>query len=1067
MFRIKKGHTISQLSNARYASLALVVGFLFESGQTVAQEMQEVTVSATRSTIQKSIELKRSSTQIVDGLNSDEIGEIPALSIGEALETLTGASSHRENGGATEVSIRGLGPFLTSTVLNGRSATSGNGTRGVNFSIFPSELFNKIGIHKTQSASHIEGAVGGQIQLETRKPIDYGKRRFQFGIKGAYNEAQQDVRGGDDIGYRGTASFIDSFETDDMGTFGYSLGVQIREESNPEQEFTRSNTPRICALNNGIPGSTTCSDHEGNGSDTITIDGVDRQGLRNPSATDREFAFLSSSAQFRQQSAEDERNAFFGAFQWQPNDNLDLNLDVQWSERIQTERRSDLVFAELNRNLNVGNSPDSADSVDVSGNRLQSFVNAGQEIQLIGQDFVRDEEYQGFGFNVEYQVNDDLTVSFDASYSDTYRVENEESLRFGDEIERDISADFSQSDVGIFGVTNTSALNPGTFDASNLGEFLRGATPNGVGSTAQNFIDANTADGDFDDRLRARVQEDIRENTLIAFRGDFDWQTADLGFVTSIEGGVRVSEMEFERRGNINSDYNLSDLGGGSDLQAQTLAAIANNCVGAPIDNSFEEVNSQQNAQFLNYNSIDAGCSLNLVRGALGGDPDGILTPNNTFNGSSVDVEESTYAAYIKFNYESELFGLPARGDFGLRVVHTSVDSRSFTAPFRLDIDNGAFELDSPTDFNNDEVAGALGGNTFLAANTNSHSYTNFLPSASLVLDLNDDLLFRVGLFRGISRSDPQLLGTRQQLGTVNRDINDTGDNLNLTIEDLQAFVTTQGQGGGAVDLDAFTSWNIDLALEWYANEDTILAAGVYYKRFKGGYQNTFTDTTVTVVSDGSSDGTDRSTEVLNANVSGDFPGLSGGAIEVNAPISAIETTDEQSNLYGLEISASHSLSYLPGFLGGFGGKLGYNFAESDFEFEDGFAGAGVGLDENGNPVQLVSLVPSADIFGLSRHVFSAQTYWGNELFDAKLIYKYRSNYFQQFVDDPGRIRYTDDNAVVEFKASYRATDNIKITFEALNLTDEPRVDYRGLDGNVANVYSYGRRFFVGLQGKF
>jgi outer membrane receptor protein involved in Fe transport len=191
------------------------------------------------------------------------------------------------------------------------------------------------------------------------------------------------------------------------------------------------------------------------------------------------------------------------------------------------------------------------------------------------------------------------------------------------------------------------------------------------------------------------------------------------------------------------------------------------------------------------------------------------------------------------------------------------------------------------------------------------------------------------------------------------------------------------------------------------------------------------------------------------------------GSIEITAPISSIETTDDKSELYGLEITASHALSYIPGFAGGFGGKLSYNYADSDFEFEDDFAGAGVGLDENGDQVQLVGLVPPADIFGLSRHVLSAQVYWGNEVFDAKAIYKYRSDYFQQFVDTPGRIRYTDDNAVVEFKASYKATENIKITFEALNLTDEPRVDYRGLEGNVANVYSYGRRFFVGLQGKF
>lgn len=1018
-----------------------------EDAQEDAKEIEEVVVTAgPRATIQKSIELKRNSIQIVDGLNASEIGDIPALSIGEALETLTGASSHRENGGATEISIRGLGPFLTNTVLNGRSATSGNGTRAVNFSIFPSELFNKVGIHKTQSASHIEGAVGGQIQLETRRPIDFGKRRFQFGLKGAYNEGQENVAGEDPFGFRATASFIDSFETENNGTFGYSIGVQVREESDPEQEFTRSNTPRICALNNGIPTSQVCSDNQGTGADP--------GGLRNPDTTNRDFAFLSSTAQFRQNQGEDERNAIFGALQWQPNDRLDLNFDFQFSERIQDEQRSDLVFAELNRNLNQP-------TTVIRNGFLQSFQNAAQEIQLIGQDFERDEEYIGFGFNIEYLVTDDFAVSFDIAYSDTERVESEQSLRFGDEVERSVSADFSQRDVGVFNVTQQGG---GSFDASDLGEFLSGAASNGIGSTAADFQAAAAADGNFDDRLRARVQEDIRDNTLLAFRSDFDWQTYDFGIVKSIEGGIRVAEMEFSRKGNINSDFNLSDArlgGGGSQDQANLLAAIANNCVGGPLDGDFTEVSSSQNNLFLNYNSIDAGCSLDLIGAALTarGESTDVLTANNSFNGSSVDVEESTYAAYIKFNYESELFGLPARGDFGLRIVHTSVDSRSFTLPFLLDVNGDQFELDSPINLNDAAVSAFLGGNSFIDTETDSHSYTDVLPSASLVLNLQDDLLFRAGIFAGISRSDPQLLGRRQQLGTVEEPVA-VGGATDISAEALQNFITTQGRSGGSADLDPFTSWNVDTALEWYPDADTILAVGLYYKRFKGGYQNTFVEDTFTIIDNGSN-GT-RDALLSNPNL---FAGES--SIQITAPISSLETTNENSNLFGVEVSASHSLAYLDGFWGGFGGKLGYNYAESDFDFEDDFAGEGVGLDADGNPVQLVGLVPPADIFGLSRHSFSSQIFWQNDVFDAAVLYKYRSQYFQQFVEDPGRVRFIDDNAVVEFRAKYRVTDDIQITFEALNITDEPRVDFRGIDGNIAQVLSYGPRFFLGLRGKF
>ena len=139
------------------ASLAAITSTVISAQETDQSSdstdvIEEVVVTGTRRTLQDAIDLKRVSTQIVDGLSADEIGDIPALSIGDALETITGATSHRENGGATEISVRGLGQFLGTTVVNGREATNGGGNRAVNFSIFPSEMFNKIAIHKTQSA---------------------------------------------------------------------------------------------------------------------------------------------------------------------------------------------------------------------------------------------------------------------------------------------------------------------------------------------------------------------------------------------------------------------------------------------------------------------------------------------------------------------------------------------------------------------------------------------------------------------------------------------------------------------------------------------------------------------------------------------------------------------------------------------------------------------------------------------------------------------------------------------------------------------------------------------------
>ncbi len=57
-------------------------------------------------------------------VNLHNIGDLPAISIGEVLEPLMGAASHGEQGGATEISIRGMGSYLGSIVINGREATN-------------------------------------------------------------------------------------------------------------------------------------------------------------------------------------------------------------------------------------------------------------------------------------------------------------------------------------------------------------------------------------------------------------------------------------------------------------------------------------------------------------------------------------------------------------------------------------------------------------------------------------------------------------------------------------------------------------------------------------------------------------------------------------------------------------------------------------------------------------------------------------------------------------------------------------------------------------------------------
>ena len=85
---------------------------------------------------------------------------------------------------------------------------------------------SKIAVYKTQDASLIEGGVAGVIALETLRPLSYDKRRFQVDLKANYNPDQQniDAQLSNDIGYRGTLSYVDQFEFSNGGALGISIG---------------------------------------------------------------------------------------------------------------------------------------------------------------------------------------------------------------------------------------------------------------------------------------------------------------------------------------------------------------------------------------------------------------------------------------------------------------------------------------------------------------------------------------------------------------------------------------------------------------------------------------------------------------------------------------------------------------------------------------------------------------------------------------------------------------------------------------------------------------------------
>ena len=960
-----------------------------ESAEKPADTVGEVIeVTGLRYTIQSSIEEKKNSDLVVEALTTDDIGDIPALSIGEALETLTGVASHREQGGATEVSIRGLGPFLGATTVNRREATNGSGDRSVNFSQFPSELFSTIKVYKTQQASLIEGGVSGQIELETARPLDKTEKSLLFELKGAYNPDNDNINiAARDFGSRATVSYIDQFKTAGGGDFGIALGFQRNATTNPEAEARSSSAWRDCrndpSVSAGVYSSGNCDSGQGD----LVMEVDPTTGVAPDAGTP--FIFVPSQRSYRQNITDDERDAFFGAFQWQPNDKLDIYLDTQFSDRTFTEIRNDLVFAEQRR-VNPEGLISTPDGV------VQYFENNGR-IETNSTYQERIEEYFGGGLGITYDASDRLQLSVDVAYSDTSRRENILQTRLQSE----------PSDI--FGNPV-----PGGTDRPDARYTLSGG-PADIFTVQLTNFDVTNADL-FADSARTRIDlNQARENSILSLRGDFELATPGWGSIYRLDGGVRASELDFTSFPRVRDERTFAD----SAIQAASLACRnatfpESDFLSEPANGQNLVTNVDENGNVISegtgntFASFDPLCLANMFIGEAWAFPDPEPTTGN------IDVQETTYAAYLQANYAGEVWGRSVRGNFGLRVVNTDVESTGLRTTFTTARNpDGTIRVIE----DGDNFVSVVGGN----------SYTELLPSFSATIDLNPKTLFRFGLFRGLSRPDPADLGFGRSL-----DVDDGGDPT--SINDL---VGSASGASGNPDLEPLTSWNLDLAVEWYPNEDTILAVGGYYKLFLGGFENT-----------------QRVEEFA----------IDGQPFFVDVTTS--RTDSDESKIYGLEFTASHSFAYLPSrFWKGFGVKLSYNYASSDFEFEDQTFGASQVLDEAGNVVsQRVSILPPADIFGLSEHVLSAQTYYETKKFDVALIYKYRSSYFQQFISTPGIIRYVGDTDVVEVKASYRIKDQLTLRLEGINLFDEPKRQFIPTLASRSELNSYGPRFFAGLR---
>ncbi len=166
--------------------------------------LSEVVVTGVRLAMKDSISVKKNSELIGDNISTQEIGQLPDVTIAEELNRLPGVNTTRDRGNASQASVRGLGPRLVLGLINGREVASSEPSQDLRWEIYPSEILSGAVVYKSQDAALIPGGIAATVDIRTIYPLDYKGPEFSVRAGPTYNDEGKDLPDYDTLGYRGS-----------------------------------------------------------------------------------------------------------------------------------------------------------------------------------------------------------------------------------------------------------------------------------------------------------------------------------------------------------------------------------------------------------------------------------------------------------------------------------------------------------------------------------------------------------------------------------------------------------------------------------------------------------------------------------------------------------------------------------------------------------------------------------------------------------------------------------------------------------------------------------------------
>lgn len=202
---------------ATTASAAFAQAAPAPTDDAAAASEDDVVVVGFKKSLESATNTKKKSDQILESVTAEDIGKLPDASIAESIARLPGLTSQRLNGRANVISIRGLGPDLSTTLLNGREQTSTGDARAVEFDQYPSEVISQVVVYKTPVASLIGQGLAGTVDIRTIRPLDVKNRVLAFGARGIDADLGKLNAGSQQFGYRVNGTYVDQFFDNTLG----------------------------------------------------------------------------------------------------------------------------------------------------------------------------------------------------------------------------------------------------------------------------------------------------------------------------------------------------------------------------------------------------------------------------------------------------------------------------------------------------------------------------------------------------------------------------------------------------------------------------------------------------------------------------------------------------------------------------------------------------------------------------------------------------------------------------------------------------------------------------------